>query len=97
MFGITPKTFDAVYMGSAFRSSGFLSDHNMVSPDCKRPISLPVVGIIKAAGFRMLSYKTDHLTTLAPLDRKYSDHAVTLQHAENNDLTRSTPTLRHIL
>jgi len=92
MFGITPKTFDTVYMSSAPRPSGFLSDHNMVPPDCKGSVSLPVVSVIKAAGFRMLPYKLDHLTALAPLDRKYPDHAVTLQNAQNNDLTCSTPT-----
>jgi len=92
MFGVTPKTFDAVYMSSAFRPSGFLSHHNMVSPNCKRPVSLPVVGVIKAAGFRMRPYQFDHLTACAPLDRKYPYHAVTLQDAQNNDLTGSTPT-----
>ena len=92
MFGITPKPFDAVYMGSAFRPSGFLSDHDMVSPDCKGPVSLPGVSVIKAARFRMLPYKADHLTALAPLDRKYPDPPVTLMDAENDDLTGGTPT-----
>lgn len=71
MFGITPKYFDAVYMGATFRSSGFLSNRDMVSPDCEGPLSLPVVGVIKAVGFRMRPYKFDHLTALTPLDRKY--------------------------
>jgi len=62
------------------------------SPDCKGPVSLPVVGVIKAAGFRMFLYKSDHFTALAPLDRKYTDHAVMLKNAENNDLTSSIPT-----
>ena len=40
----------------------------------------------------MFPYKSDHFTALAPLDRKYPDHAVMLQNAENNDLTSSIPT-----
>jgi len=40
----------------------------------------------------MFPYKSHHFTALAPLDRKYPDHAVMLQNAENNNLTSSIPT-----
>ena len=105
MFCITPKALDAVDVSSAFGSSGLLPDHNMISTDGKGPVGMPVIGIIQAAGSGMLTDQQDHLTALAPLNRKDPDSAVSLQDAENDDLAcgstatfaRSTPAKRGLV
>ena len=91
MFCITPKALDAVDVSSAFGSSGLLPDHNMISTDGKGPVGMPVIGIIQAAGSGVLSDQPDHLTALAPLNRKDPDSAVSLQDAENDDLACGSP------
>ena len=105
MFCITPKAFDAVNVSSPLRSFCFLAHHDAVSSHGKRPIGMPVVGVVEAARLRVHADKTDDLAPFASLNRKHPDRAVTLEDAEYNDLAcrspasfaRSTPAKRGLI
>lgn len=91
MFGITPKTFNAINVRTPLGFSGFLAYYNVISSNCQRSVGMPVVGIIQTARFGMGSYQTDQFLSPTTLYREDAHLSVSLQNTEHDDFTGCTP------
>ena len=91
MFCITPKAFNAINMIPSFGSAKIFSDHYMITSDCQRSISMPVIGVVQTSRPGMLSNKSNQLNSGSTLYRKCLDQSIPLKDAENNNFTCSAP------
>lgn len=91
VFGITPKSFNAIKVVSSFRLSFLFSYHHMFSSLSQGSISMPIIRIIKTSGFGMSLKKILNGLVISSMNWKNSDFAISLQYPQNNKLTSCSP------
>ena len=91
MFCITPKAFNTINMIPSFGSTKIFSDHYMITSNCQRSISMPIIGVVQTSRPSMLSNKSSQLSSRSTLYRKRLDQSVPLQNPENNNFACSSP------
>lgn len=57
MFSIRPKAFYTINMVTAFGSTFFFANHNVIAANIKERISMTVIGIVKASWLSILSHE----------------------------------------
>ena len=92
MLGIAPETFDAVDVFAPFGSTFFLADDNVAAAHAKRRVGLPLVGVVETARRRLSDDFLDNFSMVTRADRRDADDPVTLEYAEDDDLSSCTPT-----
>ena len=92
MFRITPKPPDTVNVRPPLGAPTFLAHHDVVTPDSKRRIGVPVVRIVQTARPGVYPDQTDNLGPAASLNREDPDLAIAPEDAQNNDFPSGTPT-----
>ena len=91
MFRVTPEAFDAIDMVSPSGPALVLSHDDMASSKPQGGVGVPVVGIVKTARFRMSADQLFDDPVLSPGDRECPNDPVPLQDAQNDELSRSSP------
>lgn len=91
MFGIAPKSFNAVDMGASLGNTlAFINDH-MHSTQIERGVGMPVVRVIQTAGRGVFGDQGLDLLSASRRDRKRNNLSVSLVNAENQDFPGCSP------
>ncbi len=90
-FGITPEAFDAVDVGASLGNSFALIDNHVNPTQVKRSISIPVIGVVKATGRGVFGDQWQDLSSASGRHRESDNLPVSLEDAENDRLSGSSP------